>query len=133
MAGSYASLAGNTKIYARVFFGVFATGIPLLLLGGICSILWEETMYRRVMWDMVLLVFTVVWATWQNIIFAGNHIRAHGVESGTMPLEVPGDLGSTFIAAHASVFLGSILVAMACARAILGYSLGAYPVIEIKK
>jgi len=133
LAGSYASLVGNTKIYPRVFFGVFATGIPVLLLGGICAILCAQTMYRRVMWDMVGLVFTVAWATGQNAVFGGSHVRAHGNDAGTMPFEVPGDLGSTFIAAHASVFLGSMLVAMACARAILGYSLDAYPLSNFSK
>ena len=129
MAGAYASFMGNTKIYPRVFFGVFATAIPLLLLLGIVNLLqgtWGS-IYRRVAWDLVLLIFTLGISLVFCAVLGLRHVRLHGNAAGAMPFETPDDLGSTFLSAHFAIFATSFFVFMADARAILSYALDAYP------
>ena len=130
--GSYASLTGSTKIYPRLFFGIFVAAIPFFLVSGITILMWSKKLYPRVLWDLVLVVFIGYMAWGLTTGLALKHILTHGNESGTMPFEVLGDLGSTFIVAHSAVFFSSIFVVLVCARAILGYSLDAYPLSVLK-
>lgn len=134
MAGAYVSFMGSTKIYPRVFFGVFATAIPLLLMLGIVILVrndWEK-LYRRVMWDMVLLLSTLFVTFSFCLALCLNHVRLHGNDAGTMPFETPGDLGSTFLSAHFAIFASSFFVFMADARAILSYALDSYPLMTVR-
>lgn len=124
---SYASLTGSTKFYPRVFFGLFVVAIPLFLLLGMTFIVVKMKLYRRILWDVCLLLFVGYTSTFFCGTITLRHVFLHGNDSGTTPFEIPGDLGSSTIISHASIIFCSIFVARACSRAILGYSLNAYP------
>jgi dolichyl-phosphate-mannose--protein O-mannosyl transferase len=133
LAGSYASLAGSTKIYPRVFFGVFVAGIPLFLFSSLSFMVATKRFYPRVLWDLLALLFVQLVTCVATVAMAFRHIRIHGNEAATMPFEVQRDLGTTFIIAHAVIFASSLVLIGTSARAIIGYCLDGYPLSPYKK
>jgi hypothetical protein len=128
VAGNYASLTGSKKIYPRVFFGVFVVAIPVFLLFNITNLVYAKPMFQRVRWDLYQLLLGGCLGISLASIFAWQHVRCHGNESGTSPLEIRGDLGTTFVLAHAVSLFVAIGLIKLVACAIIGYSLNGHPV-----
>lgn len=127
VAGNYASLTGNKKIYPRVFFGVFVVAIPVFLLLNIANLVYSKPMFQRVRWDLYQVLLGGCLGISLASIFAWQHVRKNGNMSGTSPLEVPGDLGTTFVLAHGVSLFVAIGLIKLVAAAIIGYSLNGHP------
>jgi hypothetical protein len=133
LLGSYVSLAGSKKIYPRIFFGIFIAAIPFFGNFALACLTGAKSLYPRLRWDLVTAIF-VGFMTWLLCVTLGmKHILTHGNEAGTMPFEVPNDLGSTFILAHGAIFTSSFINFFALFRAISGYALDGYPLSMYKE
>lgn len=131
--GSFTGLTGSKKIPPRLFFGICSFGLPFFTLSGVAILCSTQKLYPRVTWDIGNFIFTGIVALAFQTASTWRHVRIHGNEAGTMPFEVQGDLGSTFNTANAAIFISTFFALVACARAIIGYSLQAYPLSDFKE